>query len=207
MIRVSTHKIIALAFAFTMSVAPLATAQTAPAQPESQDRAYRLRSSPDILSFFISGYSAMMNVSLPNKIQMAFGIGAGTTYRVFLWRATPISMSPSGRRESHPFRCSVRLYRFRGPMTSGPALGGVMLNQNWHLQSAPLSGSTKFSEFSVGVTGGYHCHVGKHFYIYPTAAYTYNNVYSGETTVNGTNYKTDKFSPNASLHVGWASGM
>jgi hypothetical protein len=39
---------------------------------------------------------------------------------------------------------------------------------------------------------------------YPTAAYTYNNVYSGETSVNGTTYKTDKFSPNAALHVGWA---
>jgi hypothetical protein len=42
------------------------------------------------------------------------------------------------------------------------------------------------------VTGGYYAHVGKHFYIYPTAAYTYNNVYSGETSVNGTTYKTDK---------------
>ncbi len=53
----------------------------------------------------------------------------------------------------------------------------------------------------------YYVHVGKHFYIYPTAVYTHNNVYSGETSIKGTAYKTDKFSPNASLHVGWAWGL
>jgi hypothetical protein len=91
-------------------------------------------------------------------------------------------------------------------MKSGPALGGVVLNQNWRLQSAPLNGETTFRELSAGVTGGYYVHIGKHFYVYPTAAYTHNNVYSGETSIKGTSYKTDKFSPNASLHVGWEFG-
>jgi hypothetical protein len=80
-------------------------------------------------------------------------------------------------------------------MRSGPALGGVILNQNWRLQSAPLNGETTFREVSAGVTGGYSIHVGKHFYIYPTAAYTYNNVYSGETSVNGQPIRPTSFRP------------
>jgi hypothetical protein len=72
MIRVSIHKIIALAFALTLGVAPLASAQTA--QPASEERA-SIAVESDILSFFISGYSAMVNLSLPNKFQVAFGIG------------------------------------------------------------------------------------------------------------------------------------
>jgi len=204
MARSSTHRAMILAITLVVG-ASFAEAQTAVAQPESDQRT-SLAVESDILSFFISGYSAMLNVSFPNKIQMAFGIGA---YDVpgFLVEGDPNFDAAQWEARVTSVQVFRATYRFRGPMASGPALGGVMLNQNWHLQSAPLNGATKFSEFSVGVTGGYYLHVGKHFYLYPTAAYTYNNVYSGETSVNGTNYKTDKFSPNASLHVGWAWGM
>jgi len=206
MIRPSTNRVIAVVFALAVSVAPLASAQPAqPVEPNSQERA-SITVESDVLSFFIGGYSAMVNVSLPNKFQAAFGIGnydvpgflveGDSNFDAARWAARVTSVQV--------FRAT---YRFRGPMTSGPALGAVLLNQNWRLQSAPLRGGTTFRELSTGVTGGYYVHLGTHFYIYPTAAYTYNNVYSGETSVRGTNYKVDKFSPNASLHVGWAWGL
>ncbi len=64
-------------------------------------------------------------------------------------------------------------YRFTGPMKSGPALGAVILNQHWRLRSAQVPGETTFRPLSVGITAGYYVHVGKHFYLYPTAAFTY----------------------------------
>ena len=87
-------------------------------------------------------------------------------------------------------------YRFRGPMKSGPRVRrrDSELNQNSGVCSrAPLNGEATFRELSAGVTGGYYVHLGRHFYIYPTAAYTYNNVYSGETSIKGINHKTDRF--------------
>jgi hypothetical protein len=45
-----------------------------------------------------------------------------------------------------------------------------MLNQNWRLKSEPLAGETGFRTFSIGVTGGYYVHFGRHFYLYPTTA-------------------------------------
>src|ERR1044071_990840 len=197
MIRVSTRNVIAIAFALTVAIAPRASAQTS--QPASDERV-SIAVESDILSFFIGGYSAMVNVSLPNKFQMAFGIGSyevpgflvegDPNFDVAQWEARVTSVQV--------FRAT---YRFKGPMRSGPALGGAILNQNWRLQSAPLNGETTFREVSVGITGGYYVHLGPHFYLYPTAAYTYNNVYSVEPSINGIDYKTDKFSPNASLHV------
>src|SRR5205085_2517545 len=134
-----------------------------------------------------------LNVSLPNKMQMAFGVGnydvpgflveGDDNFDAAQWEARVTSVQV--------FRTT---YRFRGPGRSGPALGGVILNQNWRLQSAPLNGQTTFREISAGVTGGYYLHIGRHFYVYPTAAYTYNNVYSGDPSIKGTTYKTDKFS-------------
>jgi hypothetical protein len=196
--RRPTYVLIAVTFALTLSVTAV-TAQT----PTPSDERASIAVESDILSFFISGYSAMINVSLPNKFQAAFGIGAYDVPSFLLegddnfdaaqWEARVTSVQV--------FRAT---YRFRGPRRSGPALGGVILNQNWRLESAPLNGQTTFREISAGVTGGYYVHLGEHFYIYPIAAYTYNNVYSGETSVRGVSYKTDTFSPNASLHIGWA---
>jgi hypothetical protein len=96
-------------------------------------------------------------------------------------------------------------YRFRGAMKSGPAVGAVILNQNWRLRSGPLGGETSFRTLSMGLTGGYYVHIGSHFYLYPTAAFTYNGV-SGGTSINGTSYEVERFSPNASLHAGWEWG-
>jgi hypothetical protein len=59
----------------------------------------------------------------------------------------------------------------------------------------------------VGLTAGYYAHVGKHFYVYPTAAFTYNKVVSGQATLQGVSYKVARFGPNASLHVGWEWGL
>src|SRR6185503_7848188 len=94
-------------------------------------------------------------------------------------------------------------YRLNGPMKSGLAIGAVVLNQHWRLRSETSGGETKFRPLSVGITAGYYLHVGKHFYVYPTTAFTYNNVISGQTTVQGTQYKVAKFGPNASVHAGW----
>lgn len=49
---------------------------------------------------------------------------------------------------------------------------------------------------------GYYVHLGEHVYLYPTAAFTYNRVISGSTSVRGTNYHVEKLAPNASLHAG-----
>jgi len=196
-----THKAVVVALALTVGTSRLAAAQGTAQAVAAERVSFAVES--DILSFFVSGYSAMINVSFPNKFQMAFGIGnydvpgflveSDDNFDAAQWKARVTSVQV--------FRAT---YRFRGPMKSGPALGGVILNQNWRLQSAPLNGQTTFSEISAGVTGGYYIHLGRHFYLYPTAAYTYNNVYSGETSVNGTNYTVESSSPNASLHVGWA---
>ncbi len=158
----------------------------------------------DVLAYGISGYSGIFSATLPNKLQVAFGMGrydvpsflvsGDPNYDDAQWKATVTSI-----------QVARATYRFRGAMRSGPALGAVMLNQNWRLRSAPLGGETRFRTLSVGVTGGYYVHVGPHFYLYPTAAFTYNGV-SGSTSINGTRYAVERFSPNASLHAGWEWG-
>ena len=94
-------------------------------------------------------------------------------------------------------------YRFNGPMKNGPAIGGIVLNQRWRLSADNLSGVTTFSPISVGITGGYYQHIGKHFYLYPTAAFTRNTVRSGSATLQGVPYTVEEYGPNASLHAGW----
>jgi hypothetical protein len=202
MIRRSSYNLIALAFAVTLAVAPRVSAQTA--QPPASEAA-SIAVESDILSFFISGYSGIVNLSLGNGFQTAFGVGrydvpsflveGDANFDAAQWTATVPSVQV--------FRAT---YRFRGPMKNGPALGLVVLNQNWRLRSAPLGGETKFRTLSLGPTGGYYIHVGKHFYVYPTAAYTYNKAF-GETSIRGVNYHVERFAPNASLHVGWEWGL
>jgi hypothetical protein len=163
-----------------------------------------LAAESDVLAYGISGYSGIFSVTLPSKLQVAFGVGAydapsfivngDAHYDQAQWEARTTSL-----------QVARATYRFRGAMKSGPAVGAVMLNQNWRLRSAPLGGETNFRTFSVGVTGGYYVHIGGHFYMYPTAAFTYNAV-SGSTSINGTSYEVERFSPNASLHAGWEWG-
>ncbi|MES1254743.1 MAG: hypothetical protein ABUS56_03995 [Acidobacteriota bacterium] len=207
MVRISTRRLVALAFALALAVTSLASAQTPPsAEPAAPEQRASIAVESDILSFFISGYSGIVNVSLPNGFQVAFGVGrydvpsflleGDGNYDAAQWKATVTSV-----------QVLRATYRFRGPMKSGPALGAVLLNQNWRLRSDRLNGETTFRPLSVGLTGGYYLHFGKHFYVYPTAAYTYNRVVSGETSVRGTNYTVEKFAPNASVHVGWEWGL
>jgi hypothetical protein len=56
---------------------------------------------------------------------------------------------------------------------------------------------------SVGLTTGYYQHIGRHFYVYPTFAFTRNRVVSGTASVDGMAYKVERWGPNASLHAGW----
>lgn len=138
--RRSTYIFIAVSFALTLSVTP-ATAQT----PTSSDERASIAVESDILSFFISGYSAMINVSLPNKFQAAFGIG---TYDVPSFLLEGDDNFDAAQWEARVTSVQVfrATYRFRGPRRSGPALGGVILNQNWRLESAPLNGQTTFRD-------------------------------------------------------------
>lgn len=177
-------------------------AVSASAQNASQERRTSVAVEADVLAYALPGYSGIVNVSLANGFQVAFGVGryevpsflleGDANYDAAKWKATATSVQV------------LRMtYRFRGPMKSGPALGGVILSQNWRLRSEALGGETTFRPVSTGVTAGYYQHIGEHFYLYPTFAYTYNTVASGTTSVKGMPYSVEKFGPNASLHAGW----
>ncbi len=186
----------ALVLTALLGLALPASAQTTPTASVAAEA--------DVLAYGISGYSGILSVTLPNKLQIALGMGRYDVPSFLLsgdlqfdaaqWEATVTSIQVA--------RATSRV---RGAMRSGPALGAVVLNQNWRLRSAPLDGETRFRTLSVGVTGGYYVHIGRHFYLYPTAAFTYNGV-SGSTAIRGTNYEVERFSPNASLHAGWEWG-
>lgn len=160
----------------------------------------------DALAYGLPGYSGIVNVTLRNGLQFAFGSGryevpgfllqGDDNYDAVHWKATSTSV-----------QVARMTYRFKGPMKSGPALGVVFMNQNWRLRAEKLAGETKFRPMSAGITGGYYFHVGKHFYIYPTGAFTRNWVHSGNTSLQGTSYTVAKWGPNASLHVGWEWGL
>jgi len=191
---------IALQLTLALAVAPAATAQDRPSRPGS------IAVEADAISYFIGGYSGIVNLSLPNGFQVAFGSGrydvptflleGDGNYEAAKWEATSTSVQV--------LRAG---YRFKGPMKNGPALAAIVLHQNWNLRSATSGGETRFRPLSVGISGGYYLHVGSHFYVYPTVAYTHNRVIRGTTSVNGTNYKVAKFAPNGSVHIGWERGM
>jgi hypothetical protein len=186
----------ALILTTLLGLALPASAQTVPT--------VSLAAEADALAYGISGYSGIFSVTLPNKLQVAFGMGrydapsfivsGDAHYNEAQWDATVTSI-----------QVARATYRFRGAMKSGPAVGAVLLNQNWRLRSGPLAGETSFRTLSVGVTGGYYVHIGSHFYLYPTAAFTRNGV-SGSTSIKGTSYEVERYSPNASLHAGWEWG-
>lgn len=159
----------------------------------------------DVLAYGLPGYSGIANLTLPNKLQFAVGVGryevpsfllsGDAHYDVAEWQATVTSL-----------QVARVTYRFRGAMQSGPAVGAVLLNQHWNLRSDLLGGDTRFRTLSSGVTAGYYAHIGRHFYLYPTAAYTNNRVASGSTSIDGLGYEVERWSPNASLHAGWEWG-
>ena len=159
----------------------------------------------DVLAYGLPGYSGIVNVTLPSRLQVAVGIGRYTVpsfllsgddaYDVAKWKATVTSL-----------QVARATYRLRGAMKSGPAVGVVALNQNWRLRSDRLTGQTTFRTLSVGITAGYYIHIGRHFYVYPTTAVTRNRVASGSTSIAGTSYEVARYAPNASLHAGWEWG-
>lgn len=159
----------------------------------------------DVLAYGLPGYSGIVNVTLPSKLQMAVGIGryavpsfllsGDDAYDIAKWTATVTSL-----------QVARATYRFRGAMKGGPALGIVALNQNWRLRAERLAGQATFRTLSVGVTAGYYVHLGRHFYVYPTTAFTRNHVASGTTSIQGTSYEVARYAPNASLHAGWEWG-
>jgi hypothetical protein len=191
---------IAIPFALLVSFNVTASAQTAPDVATAPKASIALEA--DVLAYGVNGYSGIVNLSLRNGLQVAFGSGrydvptflvkGDANYDLARWKATSTSIQV--------LRVS---WRINGPMHNGPAIGAIVLNQHWHMRSETLHGETTFQPLSTGLTGGYYLHLGKHFYVYPTAAFTYNKVVSGSTAINGTNYKVAKFGPNASLHMGW----
>lgn len=91
-------------------------------------------------------------------------------------------------------------------MKDGPVLDAIVINQNWRLRSGRFPGQTNFRQIGAGISGGYYFHIGKHFYIYPTASLTRNTVYSGEASLSGIPYKVRPTQFNGSVHVGWEWG-
>lgn len=184
---------VAFVFAVLVSAAP-AWAQTASSGSVAAEA--------DVLAYGLPGYSGLVNVTLPSRLQIAAGIGryempsfllrGDEHYDAAGWKATVTSL-----------QVARVTYRFRGAMASGPALGVVVLNQNYRLRSATLGGETRFRPLSVGVTAGYYAHIGRHFYLYPTAAFTHTRVASGRPVVNGVGYTVERWAPVASLHAGW----
>ena len=200
-----TSAIVRVAFALALGTTAYGQATPAPAAPEDSPRA-SIAIEADALAYALPGYSGIVNLSLRNGLLIAFGTGryevpsflleGDANYDAVKWKATSTSVQV------------LRVgYRFKGPMKNGPVLGAILLNQSWRLRAERLSGETRFRPLSVGVTGGYYIHLGKHFYLYPTGAYTYNTVVSGASSLQGTSYKVNKFGPNASLHIGWEWGL
>jgi hypothetical protein len=195
-----------LAFTAGSLSAQTPAAQTPAAQMTAPEpRPSSIAFEADVLAYGLPGYSGILNISLANGFQVAFGAGryrvpsfllsSDDNYDAVKWTATSTSIQV------------LRVtYRFRGPMRNGPALGVVVLNEHWRLRSDRLTGETTFRPLRVGVTGGYYLHIGKYFYLYPTAAFTRNHVYSGEASLQGIPYTVEKFGPNASLHAGWDWG-
>lgn len=188
------------------AAAALSVALAAALAPAASAQARSLALEADVLAYGLDGYSVMGNLSLASGLQVALGTGrydvpaflleGDANYDLARWQATSASVQV------------LRVtYRFNGATKSGPALGGVVLNQKWRLSSETLGGTSDFRPLSVGLTGGWYIHLTKHLYAYPTAAFTWNGVVSGEAAVKGTAYRVAKFGPNASLHMGWETAF
>jgi hypothetical protein len=124
-----------------------------------------------------------------------FLLKGDANYDAAKWKATATSL-----------QVARATYRFRGPMKNGLALGAVVLNQNWRLRAEKITGESRFRVLNAGVTAGYYQHFGKHFYLYPTVAFTHNSVQSGAAQLGNTPYKVARFAPNGSLHGGYEWG-
>ena len=147
----------------------------------------------DLFAYLSPGYSGLLSVSFRNGPQVAIGLGSDRLSVVpLIWIA--------GARHFQVFRTT---YRFRGPLKNGPAVGVVVRNEFLGLRVFNQTQETTFRTVRVGLLGGYYQRVGRHFYLYPTAAYTRNTTRSGNTTPHGPAYSVKQWSSTASVHAGW----
>lgn len=183
---------------------------TAPAQnanatePGAAKRSFAVEA--DAAAYALRGYSGIGRVTFRNGLNVALGTGrynvpgfilrGDGNYDAAKWKATAESIQV--------FRIG---YRFGGAMKSGAVVDAIVINQNWRLRAGNVAGETKFKQIGAGISGGYYIHVGKHFYIYPTASLTRNTVYSGTTRLGSLDYRVRPTQFNGSVHVGWEWGI
>ena len=179
----------------------LLTVLPAPAQPPSSaERSFAIEA--DALAYPLGGYSGIFRVSLANGFNIALGAGRFDVPEFLLegqdsfdaagWKATSESIQV------------LRVgYRFGRANANGLVLDAIVINQQWKLTAEKLNASTSFRPLGVGVSSGYYLHLGRHFYVYPTASLTWNRVYDGSTSVQGLDYEVARVQFNGSVHVGW----
>jgi hypothetical protein len=157
-------------------------------------------------AYFLNGFSGIANITRANGISIALGAGR---YNVpgFVVESQDSFEEAGWKATSESIQVLRVGYRFRGPLNNGPAVHAIVLNQNGLLEAEELGEETHFRPLSVGISGGYFFHIGRHFYIYPTSAVTYNTVYSGETSVQSSSYEVARWQVNPSVHIGWELGF
>jgi hypothetical protein len=187
-----------------------ATAQAVSAQAPRSTEPEKAQASvaveADAAAYALKGYSGIARVTLKNGLNIALGTGrynvpgfilsGDKNYDAAKWKATAESIQV--------FRLG---YRFGGAMRNGAVIDAIVINQNWRLRSGNFAGETKFKQIGAGISGGYYIHIGKHFYIYPTASLTRNTVYSGEARIGSLEYRVRPTQFNGSVHVGWEWGL
>jgi hypothetical protein len=157
----------------------------------------------DALAYPLSGYSAALRVTHDNGFSYALGTGR-YTLPTFLVKGQSTYDEAGWKATSEAIQVLRVGYRFLGPKVDGPAVDAIVVNQLWRVEAERLGGAdTHFKTIGLGVSGGYYFHIGSHFYLYPTAAVTYNVVYSGGTKVQGREYEVSPIGIAGSLHVGW----
>ncbi len=188
-----------------LAAAHTAAAQgTGSAEPDKPKASFAVEA--DAAAYALRGYSGIGRVTLRNGLNIALGTGrynvpnfvlsGDKNYDAAKWKATAESIQV--------FRFG---YRFGGAMRNGPVVDAIVINQNWRLRAGNIAGQTKFRQIGAGISGGYYIHIGKHFYIYPTASLTRNTVYSGETRIGNLEYRVRPTQFNGSVHVGWEWGI
>jgi len=156
----------------------------------------------DALAYPLGGYSAAVRVTHDNGVSYALGTGR-YTLPTFLVKGQSSYEEARWRATSEAIQVLRVGYRFLGPRQDGFGVDAIVLNQLWHLEAERLGADAHFKTIGVGVSGGYYFHIGGHFYLYPTAAVTYDAVYSGTAAVDGHEYDVPPLGLNGSIHVGW----
>lgn len=159
----------------------------------------------DAAAYALSGYSGIARYTFDRGFDVALGGGrfdlpgfvveTQENFDAMQWKAevSGIQVFRSG-------------YRFHGAHRNGPAIGVIVMNQAWEVESRTLRAGTSFKVLSAGLTLGYYQHFGSRFYLYPTMGLTSDSVYDGEHTVLGNEYKVAPLGVNGSVHMGWEFG-